>query len=345
MENKEKQTVHEEALAKLLEYSYREDTPLMMKNDNGFFGLYFDMRTKGLSDFKYTRLWYAINQVIRADNKNWMYRYWEFADQYYGSIFAYEVNDKEAVKFFEFHVAVGGLLALNGKYEWVDHIAWFTNCLPPKYFLVPSTFSEIFNWLVYFAKMSESSVDLDVKYHLYSQYDGVRAGANLYKGIVKYLALMMCRLPKIDFNVRYVESMALPHVYGSSDNEKNFISVNEKNIRTVKFLKQVVSELDNQPNTAKEKAMKLLEEYIVACENMISYRMSNTDNEKLNHIKSTLLSEFDRQIKILIMRKDSELKSFVKQSWFAESIDALDGFDFLEGSNYNNINRESVMIR
>jgi hypothetical protein len=88
-----------------------------------------------------------------------------------------------------FHVAVGGLFALNKKYEWIEHIASFSNCLPAKYFLIPSTFSEIFNWLQYFDDMVGSSIDLDIKYHLYSQYEGVRAGANLYKGIVEYLAL------------------------------------------------------------------------------------------------------------------------------------------------------------
>ena len=262
MKKNDKQTIREEAMAKLLECSFRKDTPLMMKNDNGVFALFFDTRVKGLSEFKYKRLWYVINQVVRNDEKNWMYRYWEFADQYYSNTFAYESSCEEGKRFFEFHVAVGGLFALNKKYEWIEHIASFSNCLPAKYFLIPSTFSEIFNWLQYFDDMVGSSIDLDIKYHLYSQYEGVRAGANLYKGIVEYLALMMCRLPEMDFNSRYVDPMALPRVYGCASNEKkNFVSVNLENIR------------------------------------------------------------------------------------IAESADQLEEYDFLEGRSYNNINRESVMVR
>ena len=208
MKRNDKITVREEALVKLLECSFRKDTPLMMKNDNGVFALFFDTRLKGLSDYKYRWLWYAINQVVRNDDKNWMYRYWEFADQYYSNTFAYESSCEEGQRFFEFHVAVGGLLTLNKKYEWIEHIASFTNCLPAKYFLIPSTFSEIFNWLQYFDDLVESSIDLDIKYRLYSLYEGVRAGANLYKGIVEYLAVMMCRLPEMGFNVRYDNPMA-----------------------------------------------------------------------------------------------------------------------------------------
>ena len=89
MMNKDKQIIREEALAKLLEYSYRSDTPQIMRNDNGVFGLYFDENTNTLSEFKYQQLWYAVNQVVRNDDKNWLYRYWEFADQYYSSTFAY----------------------------------------------------------------------------------------------------------------------------------------------------------------------------------------------------------------------------------------------------------------
>lgn len=133
---KDKQIVREEALAKLLEYSYRSDTPQIMRNDNGVFGLYFDENTNTLSEFKYQQLWYAVNQVVRNDDKNWLYRYWEFADQYYSNTFAYKDKDEQAKKFLEFHIAVGGLLALNEKNKWIEHIIWFTNCLPPKYFLI-----------------------------------------------------------------------------------------------------------------------------------------------------------------------------------------------------------------
>lgn len=344
MKRNDKNTVWEEAMAKLLECSFRKDTPLMMKNDNRVFALFFDTRFKGLSEFKYKMLWYAINQVARNDDKNWMYRYWEFADQYYSDVFAYDNNCMERNKYFEFHVAIGGLLALNKKYEWIEHIASFTNCLPAKYFLIPSTFFEIFNWLQYFDDLVESSIDLDIKYHLYSQYEGVRAGANLYKGIVEYLALMMCRLPEMDFNVRFVDPMALPHVYGDASNEKkNFVSVNMKNLRIAEFLKKTIDETC-QRNTGKDQALQLLKDYIDACKDRLNAGV-HVDDDKIDYIAQTLLEEFERQQSVLITPKDSSLKDFIKERWFAESADQLEEYDFLEGRSYNNINRESVMVR
>lgn len=342
--DKQKQDVWEEAMAKLLECSFRKDTPLMMKTDNSVFALFFDTRLKGLSEFKYKRLWYAISQVVRNDDKNWMYRYWEFADQYYSDVFAYDNISKERNKYFEFHVAIGGLLALNKKYEWIEHIASYTNRLPAKYFLIPCTFTEIFNWLQYFDDLVESSIDLDINYYLYSQYEGVRAGANLYKGIVEYFALMMCRLPEMDFNVRYVDPMALPLVYGESSNEKkNFVSVNLKNIRIAEFLKKTIDETC-QVNKGKDQALRLLKDYIDTCKNQLNTG-AHVDDDKIDYIARTLLEEFERQQSVLITSTDSSLDDFIKESWFAESADQLEEYDFLEGRSYNNINRESVMVR
>ena len=101
MKRNDKQTDREEALVKLLECSFRKDTPLMMKNDKGVFVLFFDTSFKGLSEFKYKWLWYAINQVVRNDDMNWMYRYWEFADQYYRDVFAYDNNNNNSSLKFE----------------------------------------------------------------------------------------------------------------------------------------------------------------------------------------------------------------------------------------------------
>lgn len=339
-----KEAVREEALAKLLAFSYRQDTPPMMRNDRRIMELYFDEREKGLSEFKYIQLWYAINQVVRQDNKEWLYRYWEFADQYYSHVFAYAEKNENTERFFEFHVAVGGLLALNGKNDWIEHISMFTNCLPPRYFLIPSTFSEIFKWLLYFAEMVESSVEIDVRYQLYSQYEGVRAGANLYRGIVKYLAMMMCRLREMDFNVRYINPLDLPYIYGSDPKEKNdAVSVNLRNIQIAKFFQEVVESLSEQDEKAKQSPIELINGYIGACRNMISSE-KETDQDKIHRIATTLLSEFDRQKSFLVTKENSDLKNYLKHSCFVETSASLEDYDFLAGRNYNNINRESMMV-
>ena len=341
---KDNKAIREEALAKLLAYSYRQDTPPMMRHDLRIMELYFDERAEGLSEFKYTHLWYAINQVVRQSDKDWLYRYWEFADQYYSNVFAYDEKYEASERFLEFHVAVGGLLALNEKNDWIEHIAMFTNCLPPRYFLIPSTLSEIFKWLLHFAEMAESSVEIDIRYRLYSQYEGVRAGANLYRGIVKYLAMMMCRLSKMDFNVRYINPLDLPYIYGSDPKEKkDAVSVNHRNIQIAEFFKGMVESLEEQDVKAKQKAIELISGYIGACRNVISSE-KETDLDKVNRIATTLLSEFDRQKSFLVTKENSNLKSYLKHSWFVETSASLEEYDFLTGRNYNHINRESMMI-
>lgn len=150
--------------------------------------------------------------------------------------------------------------------------------------------------------MVGSSIDLDIKYHLYSQYEGVRAGANLYKGIVEYLALMMCRLPEMDFNSRYVDPMALPRVYGCASNEKkNFISVNLENIRIAEFLKKTIDETC-LGYKGKDQALQLLKDYIDTCKNCLNTG-AHVDDDKIDYIASILLEEFERQQSVLITSK------------------------------------------
>ena len=72
---------------------------------------------------------------------------------------------------------------------------------------------------------------------------------------------------------------------------------------------------------------------------------AHVDDDKIDYIAKTLLDEFVRQQSVLITPKDSSLENFVKERWFAESADQLEEYDFLEGRSYNNINRESVMVR
>lgn len=138
--------------------------------------------------------------------------------------------------------------------------------------------------------------------------------------------------------------MALPHVYGDAvDEKKNFVSVNLVNVQNLEILKKNVQELEKQNKVDKKKGVLLLNSYIDACNNKTN-ATGQVDNDKIEKISATLLSEFNRQQSVLITENDSNLKSIIKQVWFAESTDSLKGYDFLEGRDYNNINRESLMV-
>lgn len=342
---KNREEIYKELMSKLLSFSYREDMPSLLRDSRDIMGVYFNTLDKSpFSDFKYKQLWYAIQENIKHDNKVWFYRYWEFADQYYGLVYDFE-ESKHKERFREFHIAVGGLLALYGKMEWIEHIAWFTNVLPPSYFLVPNTFTQIMNWLIHFSELVDDPNIMENRFHLYAQYEGVRAGANLYMGIVKYLALMMCRLPKVNYNVVYDNPMAIPTAYGNTQEQRNdYITVNQRNITLARNFEKVLLKLQLQHHDdARKKAVSLIEEYILTCESMLKCQ-NQVDEDKIIHIKETLLSEFDRQRKNHITSDVSNLTAYKKVSWFSVSQDVLENRDFLQGEFYNNINRESVMI-
>lgn len=148
----------------------------------------------------------------------------------------------------------------------------------------------------------------------------------------------------MDFNSRYVDPMALPRVYGCASNEKkNFVSVNLENIRIAEFLKKTIDEIC-LGNNGKDQALQLLKDYIDTCKNYLNTG-AHVDDDKIDYMASILLEEFERQQSVLITSKNSSLEDFIKERWFAESADQLEEYDFLEGRSYNNINRESVMVR
>lgn len=339
---KNSEVIYKELMAKILSLSYSGDIPNLLRNDVNVMGVYFNTLNKSpFSDFKYQRLWCAIQKVIIQDDKAWFFRYWEFADQYYGIVYDFDTK-KDKQRFREFHIAIGGLLALNEKYEWIKHIEWFTNVLPPSYFLIPNTFGQIMDWLIHFSDLVEDPNIMDNRFHLYNQYEGVRAGAHLYMGIVKYLALMMCRLPKVNYNVAYANPMDIPPVYRRSQGQQNdYIQVNQRNIRLASNLKKAIERLDQLVNDDdRNKVCSLIDQYIEEC----TSQLNNYEGIDKDYIKKTLLSEFAKQSPNQISSKLSKLTRYEMKTWFSMSQNVLEKRDFLQGDLYNNINRESVMI-
>lgn len=157
------------------------------------------------------------------------------------------------------------------------------------------------------------------------------------------MAMMMCRLSKMDFNVRYINPLDLPYIYGSDPKEKeDAVSVNLRIIQIAEFFMGMVESLSGQDEDVKQ-AIELISGYIRACRNQISSE-KETDLDKINRIATTLLSEFDRQKSFLVTKGNSNLKSYLKHSWFVETSASLEEYDFLAGRNYNNINRESMLV-
>lgn len=95
---KNKEEIYKELMSKLLAFSCREDMPNLLRDNANVMGVYFNTLDKNtFSDFKYQQLWYAIQKVIIQDDKAWFCRYWEFADQYYGLVYGFDINNNSSL--------------------------------------------------------------------------------------------------------------------------------------------------------------------------------------------------------------------------------------------------------
>lgn len=116
-----------------------------------------------ISDETYGELWR--NVVLISNNAAFIRQYWGTAHQYfdfglqrvYGTNYDFEKNryenqplidvrDNERKRFFEFHLALGGLLIYQKNYEGLKILFTYSQQYPPKYVLLPQNTTEIFTW-------------------------------------------------------------------------------------------------------------------------------------------------------------------------------------------------------
>lgn len=343
-----------EILQKLLELSYRDDSPEYYKKDTLAFQLYFyEGNASGIDKRQYQIMWRTLTEHIKRNNEDWLLSYWEYADQHF-SVFLKNLTTRDAknqqANFKEFHIALGALIIYNEKLNWLRKIRRFTNSIPPHYYLIPCTFEEILNWLFHFSEnLIEEPFSLAEKYPL-GKHDGVRTENVFYKYVVKYLAYSLLHINEIDYNVRFVDPKQIPQPFpnDSSNKEKReIVPINESRIRDAKFLKSQVASFKVRNNKqTRQDANDLIEQYISGCKEQITTTLSNAniDSKKINYIKENLKSEFNRQSLQLITKGDSELSNGESTNNNSTYEYKLDNNDILEGTYRLSINLESIII-
>lgn len=252
--------------------------------------LYNQLNDFPVTEQVYTLMWNWIYKMVDAKHDDWIKRYWNIANQYcmFKLEYRHMINAKE--RFREFHIMVCTLLLYKGRYKALNHVLTFTNTLPPKYPLIPSTFTDIFQ--VYEDLSGQDSFYLE-RYQMDKVFGGADDGYKKIEGLLAdYLALLLVRLDSVnDYNITYSNPLESPQTAA-------IIERNEVKIFLINFLENHLRELPNKAIRAclslneeyKDKALKRLEDYKEKCKNANEHLKVDISEEKRRDIKNDLIN-------------------------------------------------------
>tara|TARA_B100000674_G_scaffold431393_1_gene388539 strand:+ start:8047 stop:10263 length:2217 start_codon:yes stop_codon:yes gene_type:complete len=161
-----------------------------------------------LSESTYNWLWLMVNELRNRESS--LKDFWANSYQYYSYQLRqieikYDKSFKEINKaerqsrelerkdFFEFHLAFGGLLIFNKKYEVIKYAFQYTQSQPPNYPLLPISMTEVFNWFdIIYNNDYISGRSIDLKYR-FSGTDNLGDAGYMVQSISKYIVLLFLR--------------------------------------------------------------------------------------------------------------------------------------------------------
>jgi hypothetical protein len=183
-----------------------------------------------ISNETYNELWR--NVILISKNAGFVRQYWGTVHQYfdfglkrvYGTDYDFELRrydnqslidrrENERKRFFEFHLALGGLLVYQKNYDALRTLFTYTQQQPPKYVLLPQNTTEIFAWFSSFKdEYGRGYYPMDLAYPFPGLDNlGIRRQVTFY--ICQYIALLFLRQMKlhVEQNNQYdLEQPTLP---------------------------------------------------------------------------------------------------------------------------------------
>lgn len=292
----------------ILRSSYKDVGSYFYERNDIIGALYDYTRDVKISTQTYQQIWNTLNYMVYADNLQWFKQYWSLACQYYTfhlSNLRYDNGHEERKLFQEMHRMLGGLLCMHRKYEWLEFIMTYTNTLPPRYDLVPSSARQIYDALYDLETKAEEPFmwQLLAKYRFIGLKGDVFDEKMVVKYIEEYYALLFVRLWSVnDYNITYSEPMELPAVTEDLDENDRRIRFVERLLQAIRLLYKdyELKKLDlNIP--AKIEVLDLVGAYIKALKKRneeISGR-HEVDTEKVNRIKIEILNTIERKPAII----------------------------------------------
>ncbi|MDA3865478.1 MAG: hypothetical protein PF489_01880, partial [Salinivirgaceae bacterium] len=175
----------------------------------------------------YQILWENLINSIEYDRPDFVMKIWQNSHDYYRNNFYEFQNDnvdlEERNRFLEFHYAMGGLLLFSKKYKLINSIFNYITNLPPKYFLLPDTFNEIFYFLIRFREPEYyNNTFIGVRYQ-YSGSQGLDSEFLIKKHTQLYLGLLFIRQYSLHKYYTFEAPLAEPSIPPEQKDKKLLI--------------------------------------------------------------------------------------------------------------------------
>ena len=277
-----------QVLNQLMEDSVKNKNGILSKRTDIVGILYNQFNDFPITEQVYRMMWSWINKMLDAGHYDWIKQYWNIANQY--CTFKLEYSDKKDAKnkFLEFHIMVCVLLFYKKNYRLLQYVFNFTNTLPAKYPLIPSTFSQIFH---IYEELSEKNKSMYLlEYHMFRVFEGAGEENKIEGLLVNYLAMLMIRLYDVnDYNITYSNPLATPIVGNTI--EENDYKIELTNIlieRINRITDDQIKECGLSSEENRQTAVELLEQY----RNLCSRKKEDLQqNSKISKEKQELIKE------------------------------------------------------
>lgn len=256
----------QQILNHLMECSISEKYPLLYEKADLIAVLYNQFNDFPITEQVYNFIWIWANKMLETGSTNWMKEYWSHANQYY--TFKLENKRDEAVKsrFLEFHVMMGALLIYKRQFEQLRYVMEFTNSLPAKYPLIPSTFKQILE--VYEDLSSKNQMMYLLNYRMMGMYTGAGEENRIEGTLIDYLALLLIRLHAVnDYNITFSDPLSLPSVGNTMEDNERKIMVVDTFIRRIRHWQNNSKDLKTCGMSFKgiRTAIDILNQYKTSC--------------------------------------------------------------------------------
>jgi hypothetical protein len=165
-----------------------------------------------------TYAWMWGNITLISDSPKLIARHWGTAHQYYhmqlesiqgdynvetqgyDNQVKIDFRKSEQLEFFEFHVALGGLLLYKNNLSGLQRILNYTTSQPVHYYLLPNSMYEVFYWFCYFKDgYIQDRTPIDFKYR-FPEVDNLGISRQITFWICKYVAVLFVRQYFVQIN-------------------------------------------------------------------------------------------------------------------------------------------------
>jgi hypothetical protein len=266
-----------------------------------------DFKEIPISRATYSWMWGNVSLI--SDSAKLIARHWGTAHQYYSMRLeniqgnynidthcydnqdAIDFRESEQIEFFEFHIALGGLLMFNGNKSGLKRILNYTQSQPADYYLLPNSMYEVFNWFSYFKDgYIQDRIPVDIKYR-FPEVDNLGISSQTTFWICKYITILFIRqfFVQVNYNNRgSTEQPKMPDTVVELLKWKNSIDYFKFCLRKILEEKELLNELgyiidkEHRINFVKfnNELTKNIEEAII--NKRISAKLSS---EKINDFK------------------------------------------------------------